>query len=727
MFLCINAFFSFAENDYRILDLSQWTKSGTEYSNGTITFKETWQSIRYNFGSSLTTGITGSYYAVEIEFAEPVAYSAAMLWTAKTDPGADRTDHYIPLGATSFNVVIPAGGMAQIGFAYTDAITAGSEPSIKVSSIKLKRNDERKFDLNLSETEAIENGASITYNELAGGYDITGYGWVGWKFGATYGTNDFSKFHIEFEEPTPAELRIWIGDNAIDYGKNIYPAGTQSIDLYITGDFSQIVLASIANNETKTYKIKNIYLNRQIFDYNISGNEATVTNCKVYTGDIEIPSSYIKNGTTYTVTGIGDRAFYQYEDLTTVTIPNTIKTIGNEAFQQCWIESMTIPNSVTSIGDEAFFYCQQLKSLTLSDNLQTIGKNAFAYCTSLKTVTIPNEVKSIGGGAFCYSSAISSILLPDNLEEISDQLFGGCSALTSILIPATVKTIGYYAFGACDGLSEITIPSNVISLSGKVFSSSSNLENILIEGTPSMIDENDREDTFYNIPKTCDVFFYYDNRAGINLSDNVNWHFIDNFSIGNTQYTTYYVDRAYTMPEGVEGGLITAASDDVLSVKWLYKPGETVPAQTALLLKGNVDNYRAILMKEGEGGVAETTNLLKGTLESEEIAAIVGYKYYKLTKDEATDKPRFFYGADDGGAFVNDKRGAYLVISDSEAFAGGYYLEKMITTAIAKVIVDKKEGPQGIYNLSGQRLKDDSINQLERGIYIINGEKVFVK
>jgi hypothetical protein len=107
---------------------------------------------------------------------------------------------------------------------------------------------------------------------------------------------------------------------------------------------------------------------------------------KEYSGVVSIPSSVTYNGTTYSVTSIGDRAFYDCS-LWDVTIPNSVTSIGDRAFYKCSsLTSVTIPNSVTSIGEDAFSYCSLLTSVTIPSSVTSIGDSAFKNCKSLTSV-----------------------------------------------------------------------------------------------------------------------------------------------------------------------------------------------------------------------------------------------------------------------------------------------------------------------------------------------------
>ena len=115
---------------------------------------------------------------------------------------------------------------------------------------------------------------------------------------------------------------------------------------------------------------------------------------------------------------ICDGAFKNCNGLTSVTIPNSVTSIGEEAFAHCrGLTSVTIPNSVTSIGDEAFAYCRGLTSLTIPNSVTSIGDWAFYYCSGLTSVTIPNSVTSIGDYAFASCKSLKYIIIPPGTKE----------------------------------------------------------------------------------------------------------------------------------------------------------------------------------------------------------------------------------------------------------------------------------------------------------------------
>ena len=132
--------------------------------------------------------------------------------------------------------------------------------------------------------------------------------------------------------------------------------------------------------------------------YNINGNEATITyqgsyptESDEYSGDVVIPSTVSYNGTTYRVTAIGQSAFQECMNLTSIEIPNTVTTIGNYSFERCYrLRDIEIPSSVTTIGNSAFCYCDGLTVVDIPNSVTAIGNATFQSCDELTTVNFGN-------------------------------------------------------------------------------------------------------------------------------------------------------------------------------------------------------------------------------------------------------------------------------------------------------------------------------------------------
>ena len=130
-----------------------------------------------------------------------------------------------------------------------------------------------------------------------------------------------------------------------------------------------------------------------------------------YENSVVIPSLVDYNGTTYSVTSIGDEAFKWCRGLESIVIPNSVTAIGEWAFKMCYgLESIVISNSVTEIGESAFYYCERLKSIVIPDSVTSIGEYAFQGCRGLESIVIPNSVTTIGSWAFSRCSGLNSII-----------------------------------------------------------------------------------------------------------------------------------------------------------------------------------------------------------------------------------------------------------------------------------------------------------------------------
>ena len=269
-------------------------------------------------------------------------------------------------------------------------------------------------------------------------------------------------------------------------------------------------LLGILSARAYDFEVDGIYYNI------ISGtDQVEVTSRSVvysnYSGSVDIPSTVKYEGTTYAVTTIGCKAFYECRDLTTVAIPNSVTTIGERAFGNCsGLTTVTIPESVTAIGEYSFGFCSGLTTVTIPESVTTIGGSAFDGCSGLTTVTIPESVTSIGRSAFSGCSGLTTVewnavtcqdpydvWLFDGCENITSITFGeqvehipaylcyDMDKLTTVTIPESVTSIGRSAFNGCSGLTSVKIGENVISIGRSAFYECSGLRSITI---PASVD-----------------------------------------------------------------------------------------------------------------------------------------------------------------------------------------------------------------------------------------------
>ncbi|MEZ5325483.1 MAG: leucine-rich repeat protein [Verrucomicrobiales bacterium] len=213
------------------------------------------------------------------------------------------------------------------------------------------------------------------------------------------------------------------------------------------------------------------------FTYTASETEVSIVDYpEDATGVVDIPARIDSKP----VTNIGVDAFSGCRDLTGLTIPDSVSSIGDYAFAFCGLRSVTIPDSVTSIGDYAFLQCRGLTNITLPKSVTTIGEGMFMDCTILGNVTIPDGVVSIGDCAFAYCRSFTEMAIPDGVGKIGESAFTDCHRLAIVTIPDSVTSIGAGAFSGCRNLTSLTIPSKVTRIEDETFFGCINLRNLTI-------------------------------------------------------------------------------------------------------------------------------------------------------------------------------------------------------------------------------------------------------
>ena len=265
----------------------------------------------------------------------------------------------------------------------------------------------------------------------------------------------------------------YVEDTNIVYYKPIKRATSTIFATYSATDDNKLAIANTSN-------VKSLKVNGNNVSF---GNAYYFESNGEYEVEIELIDDSVITGAIYEDGfALSSSMFWDSENdigscLTSIIIPNSVTSIGDDAFDSCSsLTSINIPDSVTSIGRRAFSYCSSLTSITIPNSVTSIGRRAFRNCSSLTSITIPNSVTSIGDGAFygCGSLPVENNLryVGTYLVEVADK------SLSTYTIKEGTKWIGEEAFDSCTGLTSITIPDSVTSIEEYAFYSCSNLNKI---------------------------------------------------------------------------------------------------------------------------------------------------------------------------------------------------------------------------------------------------------
>lgn len=245
-----------------------------------------------------------------------------------------------------------------------------------------------------------------------------------------------------------------------------------------------------------------------------------------YSGKVVIPESVTFNNKEYEVTGITDFAFRSTKNMVSLTIPNTVQTIGQDFLKDSKLDSLYVLDSKTPINSSIiclsirYIYlgrniknckCQGVRKVDIGENVTKIPDNFLDRNSVITEISIPNNVDSIGNYAFCDCSkitdlalenikgygdfalagtALSSITFREGTEDLPNGLCSGCQSLSSVALPQSLKTIGNSCFGGCTSLKSIILPQSVSYIGSTCFAGAGilNIElpktiEILYEGT----------------------------------------------------------------------------------------------------------------------------------------------------------------------------------------------------------------------------------------------------
>lgn len=193
----------------------------------------------------------------------------------------------------------------------------------------------------------------------------------------------------------------------------------------------------------------------------VDGHKVTRLTNECFMFYYDITSVTIPEGVKY----IGECAFFDCIKLKEVNLPSTLEEIGEYAFKDCYkLKSVVIPSNVKKLGRYLFTGCKKLESVTISCKIKNIPEYTFNGCKSLKCIDIPYTVRNIGRSAFSECSSLSRVSIPSSVRKIDEDAFFNCSSLKNVNIPSSVKTISKSAFSGCKKLEKVYIYRNDVDL-----------------------------------------------------------------------------------------------------------------------------------------------------------------------------------------------------------------------------------------------------------------------
>ena len=200
------------------------------------------------------------------------------------------------------------------------------------------------------------------------------------------------------------------------------------------------------------------------------------------------------------VTSIGDDAFSQCSNLSSVNFGNSVTDIGKFAFLGCGLTSVEIPDSVISIGKDAFSQCSSLTNVKIGNSVTSVGDYAFYLCSNLTAIEVDAANPSYSSDAYgvlfnkdkttlvcCPGGKIGTYMIPDSVISIAWYAFYSCRGLTNVIIGNSVTSIDSYAFSRCSSLTSVEIPDSVTSISS-AFSECTSLTSVKLGKSVGQID-----------------------------------------------------------------------------------------------------------------------------------------------------------------------------------------------------------------------------------------------
>lgn len=426
-------------------------------------------------------------------------------------------------------------------------------------------------------------------------------------------------------------------------------------------------------------------------------------------GDIIIPGSVRYEGVSYPVSGIGDGAF-SWAAVSSVDIPNTVTFIGQQAFCGCYnMTSVSIPSSVRTISDYAFDN-SGLVSVTIPGSVETLGcgvfqgngnlveavigegvkvipDNLFANCWSLADVTLPDGLEEIGADAFSYCPNLSDIRLPDGVRYIGDNAFNGCP-ITSVNLTEGLEYLGGWSF-AGTRLREVTIPDGLDQIQWGAFLDCKEMTDVTVGKDVTFIDTS----AFGGL-EAIENFTLADSDASLSLSGMgvFGGSPVKNLMLGRQVHGSWFLQSGLETVSFSGGCRTVAGFDQAQMLKKIYFAPEV----------------ETISEKAFSGSVRITDVICGGEVPSAlDETAFIDYVY----KNAMLDVPEGY--------------------EETYHMTDGWSRFAMINGSYASVEAIDMRNPHDVFTVSGilvgKGMTADEILRLPPGVYIVDGCKVRIR
>ena len=551
--------------------------------------------------------------------------------------------------------------------------------------------------------------------------------------------------------------------DGIEYEFTEYGNSVKVVQNGYDGYSGHIVIPSEVTFNNRTYDVTEIAEEAFSWNYGVESITLPFTITEIgkesFSGCINMTSINIP----YLIAEIDEGAFSFCESLISIKIPYFVTSIGKMAFQGCrTLTSIEIPNSVTSIGEYAFSACDSLTSIkvdaenkvydsrencnaiietasntlisgchktVIPNSVTSIGSTAFDYCKYLTSIEIPNSVTSIGFRAFSNCENLTSMVIPNSVTSIGDWVFSGCLSLTSLEIPNSVTSIGENIIYYCNSLTSITIQNLNPVMDGQAIQApiGTMLTYYCDVSNPEVLTVDDGGYLNIHTPGITELTI-----TGTDWNDEIQTRVCKvivggaRANISKAGYATFSTLSDYQVPEELQAGIVEVSGKRA-NFTLLEPTTSCYPSEEAVILKGAPGEYFLPTPMEKTVLEKNADNDLKPAHTNSQINAEAGNELFVLAN--GNNGLGFYYqmGCPDGSYVKNLYGKGYLDLSSTTLMGlNSLRLFDISVTGIDEVETENGSNASVVYSLSGVRM-NQPVDQLPKGVYIVNGKKVMVK